>query len=122
MWASNATLDRLGKMLDLAKADWKAVFPVLHRVSDGTPVKGKVWRGPDKFKYGAETVRWLIDGEWMTAYPSHGLTPRREANLKAKGFMWKDMVLPAHVAQSFGNYLGAPVHTFIIADFTDYIL
>ena len=106
MWASDSMLAKRQCQIDLARNGWKHDFMVLHK--NGKPVSGKVI----ETKFG---FRWLIDGKF---YPTYGTqeSPRKAANFAKAGFTWVQMTLDAHVAQSFGSYVGAPVSSFPAAD------
>jgi hypothetical protein len=115
MWAAGATEGKKRCQMDLARNGWKWTFSVLARL-DGTVVHGKTWRGKDKFSF-KMVEKWIIDGEWMPSYDGPGfITPRCQKNLEKRGFKWITMEVDAHVAESFGSYVGAPVHAFPFPD------
>jgi hypothetical protein len=115
MWANGANAGKFNCQLELAKKDWKSDFMVLYR--NGVRVKGK--EVLVKFAY-QSSYRWCINGEW---FPSYNVTAegRKLKNFQKHGFSWVRETLPAHVEQSFGNYLGAPVHSFVRPDEKDII-
>lgn len=106
MWASDASLSKINCQRELALAGWKHEFHVLYR--HGARVAGN--SVATKFGW-----KWMIAGEW---FPTYGVdeTPRKAKNFKDKGFTWVKETIPAHVAQSFGTWVGAPIHVFVVPD------
>lgn len=112
MWAASSTEGKKRVQMDLARNGWKWTFKVLHK--DGKPVVGRVV----DTKFG---TRWVIDGKFLPCYGTEE-TGRRASNFAKLGFSWVEMELDAHVGQTFGSYLGAPVHAFPVADNKDLIV
>lgn len=106
MWAGDVSAGKLRIQIALALHGWKSNFNVLHK--DGKPVIG---RKVDT-KFG---TRWLIDGKFLPSYGTEE-TGRKLANFNKLGFSWVEMHLDAHVAQTFGSYIGAPSFAFAAAD------
>jgi hypothetical protein len=114
-WAAGAMEGKRRCQLMLAAAGWKCKLWTLCKL-DGTPVKGKIWSGKDKFSFQFVT-KWIIDGEWMPSYPGpECISPRKAANLAKRGYKWELVEHDAHVAESFGSYIGAPVSAFPAPD------
>lgn len=114
MWANDSTADKLRKQLELAQNDWKAKFQVLYQ--NGQRVNGRIVTFQSRFHHGTDS-KWLIDGKFYPKYATYEhLTPRRLANFKKLGFEWREELLPAHLCQSFGSYVGSPVHAYAMPD------
>jgi hypothetical protein len=111
MWASDASAAKLRVQLDLARNGWKAKFKVLFK--DGKAVQGR----KVETQFG---TRWVIDGKFLPCYGAEE-TGRRASNFAKLGFSWVEMELDAHVAQSFGSYIGAPSFAFAVPDNKDLI-
>jgi len=117
MWADSTHTGLLRSQLELAQNDWKRDFLVLYR--NGVRVQGKEVLA--KFGY-KSAYRWVINGEWFPSYNRvEDMTPRKLKNFQGHGFSWVKESLPSHVAQHFGNFIGAPVHSFVTPDEKDII-
>lgn len=116
MWAADSMNDKRRMQMRLAQRGWTWGFQVLCRKDERgitVPVKG---RKVDT-RFG---MRWCIDGKWMPSYHAED-TPRRLKNLAKLGYFFQEIELDAHVAQSFGSYIGAPTHAFPMPDDRDII-
>jgi hypothetical protein len=115
MWANSSMNGLYRTQLELARNGWMHDFHVLYR--HGVRVTGKEMLV--KFGY-KSSYRWCINGEWFPSYYV-GDTGRKLKNFQKHGFSWVVEKIPAHAAQHFGNYIGAPVHTSVKPDERDII-